>query len=550
MATDLRATSTRKDTFCMDSMPPRESWPAVRCFGDLSLQYPEKLNAAAELLDKAVSSGNGEKPALWYSGGCWTYRQLLEQANRIAGFLVDDLEIVPGNRVLLRAPNCPMLFACWFAVLKAGAVVVCTNPLLRKRELIEIHEKAKINLALADAAVAVECEQAIQGTRIQSKILQFNSTDRDSLDRRIAAKSSEFQNFDTKADEVAIIAFTSGTTGNSKGTLHTHADLLAVCDTFSRHILKPQTGDIFIGSPSIAFTYGLGGLLLFPMRAGASVALPEKGTPAGLLEGIQKYRASVCFTSPTGYRAMLKLIQDFDVSSLRKCVSAGEHLPAATFEAWRKGTGVKIIDGIGSTEMLHIFISTSEEAIRAGATGKVVPGYEARILDDQGSEALPNTLGRLAVRGPTGCRYLNSIEEQRKYVQGGWNVTGDLYRMDEDGYFWYESRSDDMIISSGYNVSAVEVENALLRHPKVAECAVVGTPDDERGQIVKAYVVLFAGAAGDALMGKELQDFVKAEIAPYKYPRAIEFVPSLPKNANGKLQRFRLRKNADQVERV
>jgi 2-aminobenzoate-CoA ligase len=542
-----RATqSAHVDPFCRNALPPRSMWPQMEPAGLPELNYPDRINAAAELLDAMVAAGHGERVAFHHASGSWTYQQLLAASNRIARVLGEDLGIVPGNRVLLRAPNHPMLMACWFGVLKAGAVAVCTNPLLRVRELMEIIEKAQINLALCDARVSADCEQAARSVaataeRPNPQTICFNSESAGALESMMRSKPAALHNCDTSSDDIAIIAFTSGTTGQSKGTMHFHRDLLAVSDTFARHVLRPGPHDIVCGSPSIAFTYGLGGLLLFPLRFGASVMLTEQGSPAKLLHTIQEGRATICFTAPTGYRAMLKLMKDFDLSSLRQCVSAGEHLPRATFDAWRQATGISIIDGIGSTEMLHIFISAAGECIRPGATGRAVPGYEAKIVDDKGVELPPGCVGRLAVRGPTGCRYLSCEREQTKYVQNGWNLTGDSFSMDAKGYFWYQSRTDDMLVCSGYNISAVEVENVLLDHPKVAECAVVGVPDEDRGQIIKAFVVPTAGAGpGDALV-KELQEFAKAEIAPYKYPRAIEFVSSLPRNANGKLQRFRLR---------
>ena len=540
--------TAHQDTFCADSLPPRELWPQMRCFGIPDFNYPERMNCAAELLDKMVFGGNGERIAIHFAHGQWTYAQLLEKANKIAHVLVDDLGLIPGNRVLLRGANTPMLVACWFAVIKAGGVAVSTMPLLRVRELIYVAEKASVTLALTDTRVSTDCELAMQSSdsgaqRREVRVMRFNTHNSDhssSLEWLMRQKPVQFKNCDTAADDVAMIAFTSGTTGRGKGTMHFHRDLIAASDCFPRYIVKPGPDDIFCGSPPIAFTYGLGGLLLFPMRVGASTALLEQTTAAHLLQGIQDHRATICFTSPTGYRAMLKKVRDYDISSLKKCVSAGEALSLSTFEAWREATGISIIDGIGSTEMLHMFISSSGSEIRPGATGKIVPGYEARVLDDQGTEVPDGQMGRLAVRGPTGCRYLGDLEQQEKYVCNGWNLTGDSYVKDKDGYFWYQSRTDEMIVSSGYNISGVEVENVLLDHPKVAECAVVGVPDEERGQIVKAFVVLSADTEACDATIHELQNFVKSQIAPYKYPRAIAFIDSLPRTHTGKLQRFRL----------
>ena len=541
------ADSAHVDTFCRDNLPPRDMWPDMDYSSLPELAaYPPRLNCAAELLDKAVEKGWGGRTVLHYPGGKWTYGQLLETANKIAHVLVEDLGVVPGNRVLLRGPNNPMMAACWFAVLKAGGVVVCTMPLLRVRELTYIADAARIRLALCDTRVAAECEQAMATTaagfpREGGRVVHFHSATPDSLESLMAGKPASFDNCDTAADDTALIAFTSGTTGQGKGCMHFHRDVLAACDCFPAYVLKAQEDDVFCGSPPLAFTYGLGGLLLFPMRIGASSLLLEQAAPPQLLQGIQDHRATVVFTAPTAYRAMAGPAKGFDLSSLRKCVSAGETLPKPTFELWREATGIKIIDGIGSTELLHMFISSSGDDIRPGSTGKVVPGYEAKVIDDEGNEVPPGTIGRLAVRGPTGCRYLNNPERQSTYVQDGWNLTGDSYIEDEEGYFWYQARTDDMIISAGHNISGPEIEAVLLDHPKVAECGVVGVPDEERGQIVKAYVVLREGFEPGSELVKELQDFVKAEIAPYKYPRAVEFLDSLPRTETSKLQRFKLR---------
>lgn len=536
------------DTFCAERLPPRDLWPVRDWSGVPGLSYPPRLNCAAALLDDAVENGWGERGALRWPGGKWTYRELLENANRIAHVLVDDCGLVPGHRVLLRAPNNAMLAACWFAVLKAGGVVVCTMPLLRERELQSLADTAEISLALTDARVADDCDRAFRtrrdGTaRAGAQVVRFNVDAPGSLETRMRDKSTTFENCDTAAEDMAIIAFTSGTTGEGKGTMHAHRDMLAITDCFPRYVLQPSPDDVFCGSPPLAFTYALGGLLLFPLRVGASTLLLEEATPPALIKAIAKYKPTICFTAPTAYRAMTALLPDHDVSSLRKCVSAGEPLPGSVFENWHRATGIRIIDGIGATEMLHIFISATDLEMRPGSTGKVVPGYQARVVDEDGNACRPGVVGRLAVRGPTGCRYLDNIERQREYVRDGWNYTGDSYLCDTDGYFWYQARTDDIIISSGYNIAGPEVENVLLEHAAVQECAVVGIPDEERGRLVTAIIVLRPGNIGDAALVKELQDFVKARIAPYKYPRAVEFVDALPRTNTGKLQRYRLREN-------
>jgi 2-aminobenzoate-CoA ligase len=537
------AKSGHVDSFARDNLPDRALWPEFK-FDLPELRYPERINCIAEFLDRWVAAGQGGRTCLISPAETLTYAQLAERVNRIANVLTRDLGMQPGNRVLLRAPNNPMMVAAYFAVIKAGGVVVATMPLLRAKELCYPLAKARIALALCDARLAEEMEKAKTQSFELKRIVYWGGGDPDHLEAMMAKPGYErFTACDTATDDVCLIAFTSGTTGEPKGTVHFHRDLLAICDSYARYVLRAGPEDRFTGSPPLAFTFGLGGLVLFPLRIGASTVLLEKAAPDDLLAAIAKHRITVCFTAPTAYRAMLGKLKEHDISSLRKCVSAGETLPKPTFEAWQAATGLKILDGIGATEMLHIFIGSPEDEVRAGSTGKPVPGYEARVLDDAGRPAKPGTVGRLAVRGPTGCRYL-ADDRQRKYVQNGWNVTGDTYVMDEDGYFWYQARSDDMIISAGYNIAGPEVEAALLTHAAVAECGVVGAPDEERGQIVKAYVVLRAGMTGDAGMTKTLQDHVKAAIAPYKYPRSVEYVAELPKTQTGKLQRFELRRKA------
>jgi 2-aminobenzoate-CoA ligase len=535
--------STHLDTFARDNLPPREQWPDF-LFGLPELKYPDRMNCVTELLDRWIAAGHGDWPCLITARETLSYAQLAERVNRIANVLTRDLGLMPGHRVLLRGPNSPMMVAAYLAVIKAGGVVVATMPLLRAKEIAYPLAKAKIALALCDHRLADEMEKARAAASDLKRVVYWGSGTGDALEALMAKPGYEaFTACDTASDDVCLIGFTSGTTGEPKGTMHFHRDILATCDSYGRHVLRAEASDRFIGSPPLAFTFGLGGLVLFPLRVGAATILPDKTAPDDLLAAIGKFRATISFTAPTAYRAMLAKLSEHDISSLRKCVSAGEALPKATFDAWQAATGIGILDGIGATEMLHIFIGSPEHEIRPGATGKPVPGYEARVIDADGNEVPPGTIGRLAVRGPTGCRYL-ADKRQRQYVQNGWNVTGDTYLMDGDGYFWYQARSDDMIVSAGYNIAGPEVESALLAHPAVAECGVVGAPDEERGQIVKAYVVLRPGHNGDAATTKLLQDYVKATIAPYKYPRAVEYVTALPRTQTGKLQRFELRRIA------
>jgi 2-aminobenzoate-CoA ligase len=527
------------DTFARDNLPPKDQWPEF-LFELPELKYPGRMNCATELLDKPVTRGYGHRIALRTPDGECTYTQLFTQANRIANMLVRDMGLKPGNRVLLRGPNNPMMAACWFAVMKAGGICVATMPLLRAKELTDIITKAEISHALCDKRLEQELEAALPACPSLTTIKYWYDERPDSLDSLVMKQPLWFTNVATAADDVALIAFTSGTTGKPKGTLHFHRDVVAMCDCFPRSILKAHKDDVFCGTPPIAFTFGLGGMLCFPMRAGASTVLVEKHTPETLLATVQRFKATVCFAAPVMYRGMAGIANQFDLSSLRKCVSAGEALPDATRQLFKEATGIEIIDGIGSTEMIHIFISHTPEQVRRGATGYAIPGYKATVLDDEGNVCAPGKVGRLAVKGPTGCRYL-ADERQRNYVQDGWNVTGDAYLMDRDGYFFYQARTDDMIISAGYNIAGPEVEGALLAHPAVAECGVIGWPDEDRGTIVKAFVVLKPGNEQGPETVRILQEHVKKVIAPYKYPRAVEFVESLPRTETGKLQRFKLR---------
>jgi len=540
------ADTAHVDTFARDNLPPRSQWPEFR-FDLPELRYPQRMNCASVLLDDLVRAGHGGRVAIRAPEGECTYAQLQAQANRIANVLVGEMGLLPGNRVLLRGPNNPMMAACWFAVMKAGGVCVATMPLLRAKELTDIITKAEVSHALCDRRLWDELRAALPACPTLNQVRHWHDDSPGSLDALAASASAEFANVRTFAADVALIAFTSGTTGKPKGTIHFHRDVIAMCDCFPRSCLKPSAEDVFCGTPPLAFTFGLGGLLAFPMRFGASTVLVEKLAPDTLLETVQTFRATTLFTAPTMYRQMALAMKEsgarYDLRSLAKCVSAGEALPDATRQLFKQASGIEIIDGIGATEMIHIFISHEPARVRRGATGYAIPGYLATVLDEQGNECPPGQVGRLAVKGPTGCRYL-ADDRQKNYVQDGWNLTGDAYYRDEDGYFFYQARTDDMIISAGYNIAGPEVEGALLAHPAVAECGVVGWPDEERGTIVKAFVVAKPGHATGGALVAELQEHVKRSIAPYKYPRAIEFVDSLPRTETGKLQRFKLKQQA------
>jgi 2-aminobenzoate-CoA ligase len=526
--------SAHTDPFCRDNLPPLEQWPVL----DLGpLDYGERLNCATELLDGTIDRLGADRPCLRSSDGpTWTYGDLRAHADRIARVLVEDLGLVPGNRVLLRGFNEPWMVACWFAVLKAGGVAVTTMPMLRAGELATMAEMCRPSVALCDSRLTEDLERAaIPGLTT----VAFGSTAPDDLCQRAAGKPAEFDAVDTAADDVALLAFTSGTTGRPKATMHFHRDVLAIADTFSAHVLRPESDDVFTGSPPIGFTFGLGALVVFPLRVGASVLLLEKATPDLLADAVARHGVTVLSTAPTAYKAILAAGLADKLAGVRRAVSAGETLPESVWRAVHDATGLRIIDGIGATEMLHIFISAADDDIRPGATGRAVFGYTAEIHDDDGNPVPDGTPGHLAVRGPTGCRYLGG-DRQEVYVRDGWNLTGDTYLRDADGYFVYQARTDDMIVSAGYNIAGPEVEQALLGHPDVVDCAVVGAPDPERGMIVKAFVVLNPDRTRD-VPAEELQDFVKQAIAPYKRPRAVEFRDELPRTSTGKLQRYKLR---------
>jgi 2-aminobenzoate-CoA ligase len=533
------------DDFTRRNLPPSELWPEL-LLDRAEFQYPEYLNAAVELTDRNVEKGFGDHIALIGNGRQRTYKELADWSNRLAHALVENYGVKPGDRVLIRSGNNPALVAAWLAATKAGAVVVNTMPLLRAGELSKIIDKAEIALALTDSRIADELVACAKTSRFLKQVVNFDGTSNHDaeLDRVALSKPVRFEAVKTGRDDVALLGFTSGTTGEPKATMHFHRDLLMIADGYAKEVLGVTPDDVFVGSPPLAFTFGLGGLAIFPLRFAATATLLENAAPPEMIRIIETYKATICFTSPTAYRAMMAAMdQGADLSSLRLAVSAGETLPAPVFESWTKKTGKTILDGIGSTEMLHIFISNRVGAAAAGTTGTPVAGYEAKIVDENMNELPAGAIGKLAVRGPTGCRYLADVR-QTNYVRDGWNLTGDSFSRDEEGRFSFVARSDDMIISSGYNIAGPEVEAALLSHPSVAECGVVGAPDEARGMIVKAYVVLASSATACEELTSELQDHVKQAIAPYKYPRAIEYVAQLPKTETGKLKRFALRQIA------
>ena len=534
--------SAHVDGFVRDSLPPRALWPEM----DYSVlpelaAYPPRLNAAAALLDAGVAAGHAGRPMFRFGGTVWTWADMLARANRIANLLVEDLGLVPGNRVLLRSGNHPMLAAAWYAVLKAGGVAVTTMPTLRAREIEYIAARARVQYVISERGLAADVEAAAPACADLRQVLYFGGDGADGLEARAAAKSADFANVDTAAEDPAIIGFTSGSTGTPKGTIHFHRDLLAAADCFAGRVVGIRPGDIVCGSPQIAFLYGLCAFLVDAPRFGASAVLLERATPQLLLETIEKTRATVCFSTPSGYKLMLEHAAEYDLSSLRVCVGGGEPLAPAVFNRWKEITGVSMINGLGISELLHIFISAAGDDIRPGAIGRQVPGFRVRVVDDAFRDIRPGEIGQMIVKGPNGCRYLDDEERQARYVRDGWNLSGDLCWIDGDGYVHFEARSDDMILTGGYNVSGLEVEAVLLEHAKVRECAVVGAPDPDRGAIVKAFVVLAGGTDGDGTVAAELQDFVKSQIAPFKYPRAIEFVEALPLTATGKIQRGALR---------
>ena len=541
----LHGATAHIDSFIRDHLPPEDSWPEMdySALPELAA-YPGRLNAAVELLDVMVAAGHGDRPLVRFEDEVWSYNEFLARANRITRVLVEDLALVPGERVLLRAANHPMLMACWFAVLKAGGIAIATMPVLRERELVHMMKKARVQLAISHTNLADDIEKAARSSPTLRRIVYFGGdggSGDDGLETLMAAKADDFENVETAAMDPAIIGFTSGSTGTPKATVHSHRDILAVADTFIRHVVRIGPDDIVCGSPQIAFLYGLCAYMPDTMRFGASVALVERATPEILLRTIERHKATVCFSTPSGYQMMLENIDDFDTSSLRICVAGGEPLMPALFRQWQEKTGVRLINGLGISELLHIFISAAGDDIRPGTIGKAVPGFQVRIVDDNMDDTRPGEIGQMIVKGPNGCRYLDDVERQRAYVRDGWNLSGDLCRRDEDGYITYEARTDDMILTGGYNVSGLEVEAVLLEHPKVRQCAVIGAPDADRGHIVKAFVELRDGGDADEATVRELQDFVKSQIAAFKYPRAVEFTDALPLTATGKIRRGALR---------
>lgn len=528
--------SSHVDTFTRENLPPHEQWPVLD-FVLPGLTVNGQCNAAGELIDRAVELFGPHRPCLLTpQGEHWTYGQLLKRSNQVAQVLTEDVGLVPGNRVLLRSPNNPWLVACWLGVLKAGGVVVTTMHTLRTSEVRQIFESTRPMISIADHRFLADLQLAVGD---EARILSFGSNTADGLFASCRSKSGQYINVETAADDVAILAPTSGTTGIPKITMHFHRDILAIADTFGQHVIAPQADDIFSGTPPLAFTFGLGGLLIFPLRFGASSLLIERAAPAELAELCHMHRVTIVFTAPTAYRAILRNGQAFLLQGVRKAVASGEHLPIETWRQFHAATGIKLINALGATEMLHAFAAAADDEIRPGAIGRAVPGFRAKVLNERGDEARLGEPGRLAIMGPTGCRYLYG-DKQLDYVGDGWNVTGDFVRQDPEGYLWYEARSDNIIVSSGFNISAPEVEGALAKHPDILEVAVTGKPNSERGNIVCAYVVLHAGCAGDAAKRKELQEFVKAAIAPYKYPREVVFVKGLPRSPSGKLQHYRL----------
>lgn len=525
-----------EDNFAHENLPSADL-QADYLYSDLpQFSRPEMLNCVDHLLDQHIREGRGEAVCIQTFETTWTYQDLYDKANQIAHVLVEDLGLQSGNRVLIRSANNPMMVACWFAILKAGGIVVATMPLLRAKELTTIIECAEISHAFCDNDLADEMH-FVKSDFLKTVCFYNNA----SLETLMASKPKTFINYHSKADSIALIGFTSGTTGLPKMTSHFHKDILNICEAFPNYSLQPTAQDIFTGSPPLGFTFGLGGLVLFPMYFGASTFLIEKPTPDLLLQAIQDYKITICFTAPTAWRVITTKVKEFDISSLRQCVSAGETLPLKVWQDWYDATGLKIIDGIGATEMLHIFISSNPKNMKPGATGVAITGYEAKIIDSKGNQLPANEAGRLAVRGITGCKYLNRPDKQKGYVEQGWNITGDLFKQDEDGYFWFVARGDDMIISSGYNIGAIEVESVLLTHEDILECAVVGLPDEERGMLVCAHIVLKDPSKATDNMKNHIQHWFKEVAAPYKYPRVIQFTEALPKTETGKIQRFKLK---------
>jgi len=528
------------DTFARDNLPPESLCPEFLLDG---FEYPEQINVGHELTDKMVEDGFGDHTALIGNGRHRTYKELADWTNRMANVLVDEYAVQPGNRILIRSANTPAMVACWLAATKVGAVVVNTMPMLRAKELEQIVDIAEVTVALCDNRLLAEIEEVAKTSKTLTHVVGFDGSQNheSDFDRLALEKPVKFDTVKTGRDDVALLGFTSGTTGVPKATMHFHRDLLIIADGYAKEILGVVPEDVFVGSPPLAFTFGLGGLAIFPLRFGATATLLETASPPNIIEIIEKYKATVCFTAPTAYRVMLAAMDEgADLSSLRAAVSAGETLPSPVYKDWIEKTGKPMLDGIGATEMLHIFISNRFDDHAPACTGRPVTGYQVKVIDDDNNTVPNGTVGRLAVKGPTGCRYL-ADDRQANYIQDGWNITGDSFSMDDDGYCHFAARNDDMIISGGYNIAGPEVEAALLSHELVAECAVVSAADEQRGSIVQAHVVLKDEAEGSDDTALLLKDYVKVTIAPYKYPRSIVFCESLPKTPTGKIQRYLLK---------
>ncbi|MFZ9314779.1 MAG: AMP-binding protein [Burkholderiaceae bacterium] len=551
------------DRFVHDRLPPPTQQPQI-LRARPEFQFPQAFNLTDFLFEKGSAHRGPNAPlfqGLEPGSAALSYRQAAERADQIAHLVRTRLGLASGSRVLIHAPNSAETALVWLGLVKAGMVAVATMPLLRAKELGKVIRKAEIAWAVVHPALVQEVVLAAQEAPSLQQIITLGvpATEMpaplyagalgDLLATKVAnavhAPNPPFV-ADTDGDDIALLAFTSGTTGDPKAVVHTHHDVAAACEAWPRAVLRPRPTDLVVGSPPLAFTFGLGGMLVFPMWAGASVYYPNtRYTPETLVQTIAQVGATTCYTAPTFYRQMVEHIPEGGLPSLTTCVSAGEALPPAIRDLWRNKTGIELTDGIGATEMFHIFISSAPEEVRAGAIGRVVPGYEAQVVDDEGKPLADGEIGRLRVRGPTGCRYL-ADPRQTNYVKDGWNYPGDAFRRDAEGYFYYQSRTDDMIISAGYNISGLEVESVLLTHPAVAECGVVGAPDEERGMRVKAFVVVKPDHRDHdpVALTRDLQDYVKATIAPYKYPREIVFVQTLPRTETGKLQRFRLRETS------
>jgi benzoate-CoA ligase len=507
---------------------------------------PDRFNATAYFVDRIVEEGHGARTAILCGDQAISYQEVLAEVNR-AGNALLELGVEIENRVALLLLDCPEFAYAFFGAIKIGAVPVPINTLLKPQDYGYLLRDSRARALIVSAELLSSVESILPTLeRMRHVVVVGEAARYASFAQLLQRQAADLEAADTCKDDVAFWLYTSGTTGMSRAAVHLQHDMVYCSRLYADSILNIGPEDRTFSIAKLYFAYGLGNALYCPFAVGAStVFFPGRPMPEAVFTTVKRYRPTLFFGVPTAYAAMLHAAEqgaEADFSSVRLCVSAGEPLPAGLYRRWLDRFGVEILDGIGSTEVLHIFLSNRPGSVRPGSSGLPVPGYEAQIVDDDGATVGPGEIGNLMVRGDSTCAYYwNKHDASRRQIAGEWIRTGDKYHTDEDGYFWYDGRSDDMLKAGGIWVSPTEVEGVIVEHPAVLECAVVGAEDEERLVKPKAYVVLKDGAqAADGLV-LEIQELVKGRLAPYKYPRWIEFVDDLPKTATGKIQRYKLR---------